>query len=172
MPRDRRVTIQKMTRQETADVIPGTPGELTSKEGLTGSVWINLYWPTEAAELRLWGSWQSSRGGCSRSPPPRKPLLSPTLCLAPQAAVVGDPRSSSWASLSGHLWSLMTKPAQSEKTESDQSRVEGDASRQWASPGVIPRAAIPAELFQGRPECLSRNSPQEEPPRLRGTEDV
>lgn len=52
----------------------------------------------------------------------------------------------------------MTKPAQSAKTESDQSRVEGDASRQWASPGVIPRAAFPAELFQGRPECLKRNS--------------
>lgn len=43
----------------------------------------------------------------------------------------------------------MTKLAQSEKTESDQNRVEGEASRQWASPGVIPRAAIPAELFRG-----------------------
>lgn len=49
--------------QGAAALIPGTPGALASKEGLTGNVWISLFWPMEAAKLRLWGSWQSSRGG-------------------------------------------------------------------------------------------------------------
>ena len=88
MPRDKRVTIQKMTRQETADLIPRTPGELTSKEGLTGNVWINLYWPTEAAELRLWGSWKSSRGGGLLAGEAAPGLLLPESPSSPQLSAL------------------------------------------------------------------------------------
>lgn len=95
----------------------------------------------------------------------------PTLCLDPQAAVVGDPQSSNWASLSGHLWSLMTKPSQSEKTESDQSRWRVMPPGQWAFPGVIPSAAFPAELFQGG-QSVSVGIAPGGASQAQGTEDI
>lgn len=62
----------------------------------------------------------------------------------------------------------MTKPSQSEKTESDQSRVEGDASRQWASLGSFPVQPSPLSCFKGGQSVSVGIRPQEEPPRLRG----
>lgn len=87
--------IQKMTRQEAAALIPGTPGELASKEGLTGNVWINLYWSMEAAELRLWGSWQSSRGGGLLAGEAALGLLLPESPSSPQLSAL-PPKLQLW----------------------------------------------------------------------------
>lgn len=105
---------------------------------------------------RLAGEEGSLQGKLLQVSSSQKAPTLPNSLPCPQAAVVRDPRGAD-GPLCPHLWSLMAEPAQSKKTESDRSRVEGGTSRRWASPGVIPRAAFPAELFQGRPECLSRH---------------
>ena len=84
-----------MTMQEAAALIPGTPGALASKEGLTGNAWISLFWPMEAAELRLWGSWQSNRGGGLLAGQAAPGLLFPETPSSPQLSAL-PPKLQLW----------------------------------------------------------------------------